>query len=106
MILVPVLLEHRVDPIRRRLADMFLNRLDEIVKSLMQPGIGEIVDVDVLHPERAQGSPRFRLAIDPGRGSDLALAEHDGADVRTCSHELRKCRAAAKLKVVWMSAER
>jgi len=39
MILVPVLLEHRVDLVRSGFADMDLHRSDEIVQMFVEPRI-------------------------------------------------------------------
>ena len=104
MILVPVPLEHGVDPLGRDLPNMLLDAGDDFVQGLVQPRVGELVLRDRSHAQRQQRGAGLVGA--PGRPALLAARQDHGVNRHSTCAELGKRSPAAELQIVRMCSNR
>jgi hypothetical protein len=82
---------------------MLLDRRDQLVQVLVQPGVGKVVLVNVGDAEQPERLAGLGVAVGFRARAGLAAGEDDRANLRAARCQLGECRPASELEIVGVS---
>jgi hypothetical protein len=106
MILVPIVVKHGVDTLRRHGSNMLFDSCNQLIEVLVKPGIRIGMLNDVLDAERGERGASLGAPVQGCSGAVAAIAQNHRGNLDILSDELGQSCPAAQFEIVRMCAKR